>query len=499
MPWKTVVVAAAASLGGVAIGYDMGAIEGIMQMDSWMERFAASPIGPAGIRSVRLGGAVAGSLFALPVSLVAGRRATLIVATVIFASYIPIQMVASAPMPALDGRFVAGIGSGMFSAIVPLYLAETTPTAYRSTAIVAFLVAVSGAEMLGNGVSSLAARIPSAASYIVPSAVNMVWAALLMAALLYLIPESPYLLVSKGMEDRAASALGCLRGVPASHPSVAVTIRRIKSFYDAEVERRGKTTSRALFRGANSKRLLTGMGVHLLKHAMGAGFLFHYGHLLLGELDVPSATTRQAIMGVFQLGGLAAAMLSVKTVSHRSALLIGAACMCLLLSVICAVSVHRTTHDSSLGRATAAVLVTLSCVGILVHASTWGARSWAISAEIFPAIYRPHCLPLTAAMHWLAALVSDVLVSCLVDMDTLNMLSILSGVWAAMCIPCVVFVYLYIRDTDNCSLVDDTTQTQLSPLQRTASRVPPATAGHPVVWRSALGVESNDDVPFLQL
>ncbi|EPE04491.1 high-affinity glucose transporter rgt2 [Ophiostoma piceae UAMH 11346] len=505
-PWRTIVVAAGATLGGVAFGYDMGAIEGIMQMDSWMKHFLETPIGPIGIRGVYFGGAVAGSVFSLAVSLVAGRRATLIVATVIFASYIPFQMVATTPLPALDGRFVAGIGGGMFSAIVPLYLAETSPAASRSTAIVAFLVAVSGAEILGNGVSYFCARLPSAASYIIPSSISIVWASLLMAALLYIIPESPYLLISKNMEDSAASALSCLLGVPRSHPSVTVTIYKIKSFYDSEVEHRGKTTRKLLFRGENLKRLLTGMGVHLLKHAMGAGFLFRYGHRMLAQLNVPNATARQAIMGAVQISGLVTAILSLKAVSHRSALLIGAVCMCLLLNVICFISVYLTAQDSATGalttlnEATTAALATLSCVGIFIHASTWGARSWAISAEIFPAIYRPYCMPLTITIHWLAALISDIIVSYLIDMGKPNMFSVFSAVWGAMCIPCFVFVWFCIRNTDNCSLVNvNIIQTQLTLRHRTPSWVLPTTAGRPTVRQNSLCIENNDDVPPFSL
>lgn len=117
-------------------GYDTGTINGILAMKYWRDEFSTgyrnkdgdldvSASQSAEIVSLLSAGTFFGALFAAPTADFLGRRYGLVSSTVVFTLGVILQTASTAIPMFVAGRFFAGFGVGMISALIPLYQSET--------------------------------------------------------------------------------------------------------------------------------------------------------------------------------------------------------------------------------------------------------------------------------------------------------------------------------------------------------------------------------------
>src|SRR3712207_2264410 len=122
--------AAITATGGLLFGYDTGVISGALLFIR--QDFAPlSPFMEGIIVSTLLVGAVVGALAGGPLSDRFGRRPIALLAAVIFALGALAVAFATSVAFIVFGRFLLGLGVGLASMIVPLYIAEIAPAARR--------------------------------------------------------------------------------------------------------------------------------------------------------------------------------------------------------------------------------------------------------------------------------------------------------------------------------------------------------------------------------
>lgn len=83
------------------------------------------------IVSIYLLGAFAGGLFAGPISERIGRKRSIQLASIVFTLGSALQAGATSTQMLLGGRFVQGLGIGMYSMNVPVYQSELSPPHLR--------------------------------------------------------------------------------------------------------------------------------------------------------------------------------------------------------------------------------------------------------------------------------------------------------------------------------------------------------------------------------
>lgn len=113
------------AFGGVLFGYDTGTIGGILAMPYWLREFATegnddeiTPAQDALIVSILSAGTFVGALLAAPSADLLGRRWGLIFAAgVVFNLGVILQTVATDQPMFIAGRFFAGLGVGLISAM----------------------------------------------------------------------------------------------------------------------------------------------------------------------------------------------------------------------------------------------------------------------------------------------------------------------------------------------------------------------------------------------
>lgn len=144
--WPAMVVGAFVAFGGVLFGYDTGTIGGILAMKYWRDQFSTGYIDSHGnldvsasqsseIVSLLSAGTFFGALTAAPVADFLGRRYGLMSSTVVFTLGVILQTASTQIPTFVAGRFFAGFGVGMISAMIPLYQSETVsvPVQFRLT------------------------------------------------------------------------------------------------------------------------------------------------------------------------------------------------------------------------------------------------------------------------------------------------------------------------------------------------------------------------------
>ncbi|KAF2457097.1 glucose transporter-like protein [Lineolata rhizophorae] len=139
--WPAIVIGLFVAFGGVLFGYDTGTISGILAMDYWKREFSTEPDGeitPAQdslIVSILSAGTFFGALFAAPFADILGRRMGLMAAAGLVFNLGVILQTASTRQPMfIAGRFFAGLGVGLVSAMSKSTNSVTRASGLRSSA-----------------------------------------------------------------------------------------------------------------------------------------------------------------------------------------------------------------------------------------------------------------------------------------------------------------------------------------------------------------------------
>ena len=108
--------------------------------------------------SVALLGALFGSLLAGPLSDKFGRKPAIILSDVLFTAGSILMAVAQSIGALMAGRVLVGLGVGVASMVVPIYLSEVAPISIRGAVVAFFVVAVTLGQLISSGVALACGR-----------------------------------------------------------------------------------------------------------------------------------------------------------------------------------------------------------------------------------------------------------------------------------------------------------------------------------------------------
>ena len=126
--WYSVVIGVFVAFGGFLFGYDTGTISGIIVMNFWQSRFSTgftdvdgnpdlSPAQSSLVVSILSGGTFVGALLSPLLADKLGRRWGLIISAWVFNVGVLMQVISVAIPLFAAGRFFAGLGVGLLSAL----------------------------------------------------------------------------------------------------------------------------------------------------------------------------------------------------------------------------------------------------------------------------------------------------------------------------------------------------------------------------------------------
>ena len=190
--WYQFLVGVFASLGSYLFGYDLGVIAEVIASETFADKFAANDTQAGLVVSMFTTGAFFGALFAGPSGDYLGRRATIVVGAVIFCLGGGLQTGAETLGYLWSGRFLAGLGVGFLTMIVPLYQAELAHPSIRGrvTALQQFMLGVGALVAAWVSWGTFINIKDSSAQWRIPLGLQII-PAVVLGALIFLFPESP--------------------------------------------------------------------------------------------------------------------------------------------------------------------------------------------------------------------------------------------------------------------------------------------------------------------
>ncbi|KAF2005633.1 MFS monosaccharide transporter-like protein [Amniculicola lignicola CBS 123094] len=402
------------SMGGFVFGYDTGQISGFLEMADFKRRFAQQHAnGEYYWSNVRSGlivallsiGTLFGALIAAPIADKIGRKFSVIFWCAIFSVGIIVQIAATDKWyQIMMGRFVAGLGVGALSLLVPMYQAETAPRHVRGALISAyqlmitfgiFLAAVFnyGAELHQSG---------KAASWQITLGLSFVPPAILGAGIL-LFSETPRFDYRTGNKERAKQTMMKVYGVPENHWALHLEMEEIRIKLEAEATK-GNPIQEWIGMWKAPKmayRLVLGMALQMFQQLTGANYFFYYGATIFTGVGIKNGLVTQMILNGINFGVTFYGLYIVEHYGRRKSLMAGSLWMFICFMIFASVGHFVLDRDNPENTPKASVaLICFACFFIFGFATTWGPMIWTICGELYPSRYRAKAMALSTASNW---------------------------------------------------------------------------------------------------
>lgn len=198
-----------AAVGGFLFGYDTGVVSGALVI--LKKHFHLSFFKEELVVSVTIATAIVGALAGGPTSHLLGRKTVLISAAFVFTVGAVCMAVAQDIGVLLVGRAIVGIGIGLASMTVPVYIAEAAPTHLRGRLVTLNALFITGGQFIASVVDGIfCTDKENGWRYML--GLSGVPAVIMFFGLLFM-PESPRWLISKGKMEKARKILQRIRNV----------------------------------------------------------------------------------------------------------------------------------------------------------------------------------------------------------------------------------------------------------------------------------------------
>ncbi|KAK7512460.1 glucose transporter-like protein [Phyllosticta citriasiana] len=441
------------AFGGVLYGYDTGTISGILAMKYWLKLFSTQADGTltAGedslIVSILSVGTFLGALTASPCADILGRRMGLMSSTtVVFCAGVIMQTASTSQPLFIAGRFFAGYGVGLISAMIPMYQSETAPKWIRGAIVGSYQLAITIGLLLAAVVNNATKDRNDSGSYRIPIAVQFAWAIVLVGGLIFL-PETPRYLVKRDKHEAAAKSLASLRRLDANHPAVVEELNEIVANHHYEMSI-GTASYLECFKGTIGKRLLTGCGLQALQQLVGVNFIFYYGTSYFQNAGFDNPFIITVITNSVNVASTLPGLVAIDKMGRRNLLIYGAVGMAVCQFIVAGVGTGSSVDNLPAQRA----MIAFVCIYIFFFASTWGPVAWVVTGEMFPLKVRAKCLSMTTASNWLLNWAIAYATPYLTDAEYANLQSKVFFIWGSFCFLAILFSWALIYETKNLSL-----------------------------------------------
>ncbi|TYJ53870.1 hypothetical protein B9479_005491 [Cryptococcus floricola] len=403
-----------AAFGGWVFGYDIGYISGCLIMPNFIEHmgqddgtgaYFLSSQRQSIITSLLSAGTFFGALLQSFTSDRLGRKGSILFWSAIFTVGIIVQVSSFGLAQITVGRFIAGLGVGALSAIVPLYIGEAAPKKLRGSLLVLYQVQIASGLFLAYIIDLGTHHLKSSASWRIPVGLQLVWGAFLMIGG-SLLPESPRLLLGRGDKEKAMKAIAALNDCKVDDPLTRDVMMELEDAIREENEG-GQAGWLECFstRSMMWKRTLNGCMVQFLQQMNGQNFYYYFGPVFFEAAGTElSSYSIQAILGGVSLTMVIPAMWTIEHVGRRNSLLFGAAAQA-VCALIAGLVGHYLTDVAGVSESQkqtgGKVLVAFAVMHVSMYSLFWGPTPWVILGETFPLRVRPKCIALAASVNWL--------------------------------------------------------------------------------------------------
>ncbi|XP_056865397.1 sugar transporter ERD6-like 18 isoform X1 [Raphanus sativus] len=392
---------------GVAVGYTSGAEIGIMQdMGLSIAEFSA-------FGSFSTLGAAVGALFSGKMAIMLGRRGD-----VLWLDF---------------GRLSSGIGIGLISYVVPVYIAEIAPKHVRGTFTFSNqLLQNAGVAMVYFGGNFLNWRMMALLGGL-PCAIQAVG--------LFFVPESPRWLAKVGTEKELENSLLRLRGRDADISHEASEIQVMTRIVASD----SKSSFSDLFQKKYRHTLVVGIGLMLIQQFSGSAAVISYASTIFRKAGF-SVAIGSTMLGLFMIPKAMIGLILVDKWGRRPLLLTSACGMsitCMLLGIVFALQKMQLLPELT-------PVFTFICVTLYIatYAIGVGGLPWVIMSEIFPINIKVTAGSLVTLASWSSSSIVTYAFNFLFEWSTQGTFYIFGAIGGGA----LLFIWLLVPETKGLSL-----------------------------------------------
>ena len=432
--WLIYAITLCAGLGGVLYGYDIGVISGALPL---MQKTITLSLQQ---QELIVGGVLAGSLLGTLFTGAAadryGRRAMILLACIIFACGVSLIIMAHGFASLICARLLLGLGVGVISVAVPLYLSEIAPAHLRGRSVAMFQIFLTFGIMLAYLVDLF---FTQQGNWRAMFALILVPTLVLFVSML-LLPETPRWLLSRGKERKARKIL---QGLRPAH-LVEIEIQAIQAGAQAS-----KSSWRELLNPVYAPALFVALTIAVCNQLTGINVILQYAPIVMHSAGLSSGlAAMMATLGIGTLNFLATlvSMALVDVIGRKRLLIFGTGGV-IMMSLYLALCSYILPQGS-----TQATFVLLGLLAYIVcFAVGPGVIVWLAISELLPTKVRGKTVALCLFVNGLTA---TVLSSCFLSIQVHFGMGATYLLFAAC--TCVYFVTAkyFLPETNNRNLED---------------------------------------------
>ncbi len=494
--WKTYVMCGFASFGGIYFGYDSGYISGVMGMNYFIHQFTGKVNDGTGdfslpasdkslITSILSAGTFFGALAGGDFADWIGRRLTIIMGCGVFIVGVILQTASASVGLLAAGRVVAGLGVGLVSATIILYMSEISPKKIRGSVVSGYQFCVGVGLLLASCVDYGTKNRNDSGSYRIPIAVQMLWA-LILAGGLFFLPETPKFFVKTGQIEKAIKSLSLLRSQPEDSKYVTRELNEIIENYEFEKTLIPTQTYweswTSCFTGSlrdqssNVRRTILGTSMQMMQQWTGINFILYFGTTFFQELGtIKNEFLISIIANLVMTISTPISFYTVEKLGRRTLLLYGAIGM-----TICELIIAIAGTVDGDNPKTVSAMIAFICIYVHLFGTTWGPGAWVVIGEVFPIQIRSRGVGLSTASNWLWNCIIAVITPYMVGEDKGNLGAKVFFIWGSLCACCFVYTYFLVPETKGLTLEE---------VDRMLEETTPFTSSK---WKSPLATGTGD-------
>ena len=388
-----IVITVIAALGGLLFGFDQGVISGAIGFLNVQFHMAAAL---SGLVTACLSlGAIAGCLVAGFLCDGLGRRLLMFIGGLLFVTSSIGCGLANGPAMLIAFRVIGGLGVGVVSTVVPLYIAETAPARIRGRLVGGYQLAIASGILIVYIFNAVIANTHTL-EWNLSTGWRWMFAAgvvpgLLFFCLMFLVPETPRFLFEKGDHAQAKSILTKIDGPESAETSLAdFAVAQSLSY---------RGFFRELFKKGFGVALVLTIALPFFQQLTGVSAVAYYAPVIFRQAGASTnaALIETVVIGVVKVLFVVSFMILVDRVGRKRLLLLGSALMALCLIGIGVVFVTPTPF-SIVTDGLILFLILLHTVGF---EASWGPGVWVVISELWPTRIRGRAVSIGTAVLWL--------------------------------------------------------------------------------------------------
>lgn len=378
-------ISAIAAVGGLLFGYDTGVISGALLFIK--ETWKLTAFEQGWIVSSVLVGAILGAVLSGNLTDRLGRKKIIVITALAFFVGSLATALARSPLELMIYRGLIGFAIGIASYTVPLYISEIAPDDKRGALVSLNQLAITVGIVLSYLIDGIFAKVEHGWRYMMGVGVVP---ALLLAAGMLLVPETPRWLISRGRAEKAKEALRRIYG----DCDEAAEVSKIRSSMLHEEQGSFRELAAKWMRPA----LIVGIGLMFIQQATGINTIIYYAPTifqLAGFESEVSAISATVGIGVINVLMTIVSIRLLDKLGRKPLLYIGLCGMIASLAVL-----GGAFYSGSAGGALKAVSVLSLIVYVAAFAVSLGPICWLVISEIYPTQIRGLAMSVATVANW---------------------------------------------------------------------------------------------------